>query len=33
MKVGKREKIAKAIVYFLLVVFLFSLIPMVLFTR
>ena len=33
MKVGKREKIAKSIVYFFLVVFLFSLIPMVLFTR
>ena len=31
MKVGKREKIAKAIVYFLIVVFLISLIPMVLF--
>ena len=31
MRVGKREKLAKAIVYFLLVVFLIGLIPMVLF--
>lgn len=31
MRVGKREKIAKAIVYFLIIVFLISLIPMVLF--
>ncbi len=31
MRVGKREKIAKAIVYFLIIVFLVSLIPMVLF--
>ena len=31
MRVGKREKIAKAIVYFLIIVFLMSLIPMVVF--